>query len=141
MGKLLHEKESYTLNGIAFRVHKILGRFAKEKQYCDQYENELRTQSINYKRELTIGSTGNRLDFFVYDSIVLEIKARPYIIKEDYYQTQRYLQSLNCELGIIYNFRDQYLKPKRILRETRKNSYPQKSADPDIVLKSGSLSL
>lgn len=56
MGKLLHEKESYALNGIAFRVHKILGRFAKEKQYCDQYENELKTQSINYKRELTIGS-------------------------------------------------------------------------------------
>jgi hypothetical protein len=65
------------------------------------------------------------------------MKAKPFILKDDYGQMQRYLQALNLELGIIYNFRDRYLKPKRILRETRKN--PQISADPDIIRKSGSV--
>src|SRR5205085_464592 len=93
-----------------------IGRFCREKQFCDEYEKELIEASIPYKRELVVGDSGNKLDFFVYDCIALEMKAAPYILKEDYYQTQRYLQALNLELGIIYNFRDKYLKPKRILR-------------------------
>jgi GxxExxY protein len=134
--KLLFEKESYVLNGIAFRVQKKLGRFSREKQYCDEYEQELLKLDIPYKRELTVGNSGNRLDFFVYNAIPLEMKAEPFILKEDFNQVQRYLQSLNAELGIIYNFRDKYIKPKRILRETRKD--PQVFADPDVILKSGS---
>jgi GxxExxY protein len=136
--KLLYEKETYKLNGIAFRVQKLLGRFAREKQYCDQYEKELKNENIPYQRELTIGDSGNRLDFYAYNLIPVEIKAKPFILKEDYYQTQRYLQALNSDLAILYNFRDRFLKPKRTLRETRKNSYLQQSADPDTIRKSGS---
>ena len=134
--KLLFEKETFKLNGIAFKVQNKLGRFCREKQYCDEYEIELKEADIPYKRELTIGDSGNRLDFYVFNAITLEIKAEPYILKEDYYQAQRYLQALNSELGIIYNFRDKYLKPKRILRLTNQN--PQLSVDPDFIRKSGS---
>jgi hypothetical protein len=37
------------------------------------------------------------------------------VTKEDYYQMQRYLKCANLKLGIIINFRDTYLKPKRII--------------------------
>lgn len=134
--KLLYEDQTYKLNGIAFKVQKELGRFAREKQYCDLYEKYLIEAAFPYKRELTIGDSGNRLDFFIFDCIPVEMKAKPFLLKEDYYQTQRYLQILNSELGIIYNFRDYYIKPKRILRETRKN--PQASVNPDSIRKSGS---
>lgn len=119
--KLLYAKETYILNGIAFRVQKELGRFAREKQYADLYEKYLIELTVPYKRELTVGETGNRLDFFVFNSICVDLKAKPFVVKEDYYQTQRYLHSLQSELGIIYNFRDQYIKPKRILNSLIKD--------------------
>jgi len=38
---LLYEEESFRLNGTAFKVQNEIGRFAREKQYCDQYEKYL----------------------------------------------------------------------------------------------------
>jgi GxxExxY protein len=133
--KLLYENETFRLNGISFKVQNELGRFAREKQYCDLYEKYLNEEGIQNQRELTVAGTGNRLDFLVFGHVPLEMKARPFLTKEDYYQMQRYLQTLNEDLGIIYNFRNQYMKPKRILRETRK--HPQVSVNPDAIRKSG----
>src|SRR4051812_280999 len=116
--KLLYGDETFLLNGVSFKVQNELGRFAKEKQYCDLYEKYLSETKVPYKRELTIGDSGNRLDFLVFGKIPLEMKAKPFIVKDDYYQMQRYLHALNSDLGLIYNFRDRYIKPKRILRET-----------------------
>jgi GxxExxY protein len=134
--KLLYENETFLLNGISYKVQNELGRFAREKQYCDLYEKYLPEAKIPYQRELTLADTGNRLDFLVFGRIPIEMKAKPFLTKDDYYQMQRYLQALNMDLGLIYNFRDTYIKPKRILRETRKN--PQLSAYPDTIRKSGS---
>ena len=38
-----------------------------------------------------------------------------FITKEDYFQTQRYLQAANIKLGLIVNFRSTFLKPKRVI--------------------------
>lgn len=114
--KLLYANLTYRLNGIAIQVRKEIGRYAKEKQYCDLFELKLKENGINYKREQTVGGTGNRLDFVVADKVILEIKAKAFVIKEDYYQVQRYLHILNLELGVIYNFREEFVKPHRILR-------------------------
>ncbi len=69
-----------------------------------------------YRRELAIGDTGNMVDFLIDEKIILEIKAKRIITKEDYFQTQRYLQALNIKLGLLVNFRSNYLKPVRIVR-------------------------
>ena len=63
------------------------------------------------------GEQGRRniVDFLIEDKILLELKAKRIISKEDYYQVRRYLESLNLKLGLLVNFRDRYLKPKRIL--------------------------
>ena len=52
--KLLYEKETFKLNGIAYRVQNQLGRFSREKQYCDLYEKELIFEKIPYQRELPL---------------------------------------------------------------------------------------
>jgi GxxExxY protein len=57
----------------------------------------------------------NKVDFVVEDKIVVEIKAKRVIEREDYYQVQRYLVAMNKKLGLLVNFRDKYLRPKRIL--------------------------
>lgn len=114
--KLLYPDLTFKLNGIAIQVRKEIGRFGREKQYSDLYATKLTGNNIIFLKELTVGDTGNRLDFFIENIIPVEIKAKPFILKEDYYQVQRYLHVLNSELGIIYNFREEYVKPHRILR-------------------------
>jgi len=114
--KLIFPELSYLITGICFDVHNTLGRFSREKQYCDALELRFSELKIPFQRELSIKSTGNILDFLIDNKIILEIKAKNFVLKEDYYQLQRYLQILNVKLGLLINFRSRYLKPLRILR-------------------------
>ncbi|MFA6376237.1 MAG: GxxExxY protein [Candidatus Paceibacterota bacterium] len=123
--ELLHPELSYQITGLCFKAHNILGRFAKEKQYCDLLEQLLIKENIKYQREVRIEFRlsnqnndfigGNIADFIIKDLIVIECKAKRFIVKDDYYQIQRYLEATNLKLGLIVNFRDRYLKPKRII--------------------------
>ena len=95
MRKIIYPELSYALTGICFNVHNELGRYEREKQYGDLLEEKLKEVKIPYKREFRIEKTGNTVDFLVDDKIIVELKAKPLILKEDYYQTQRYLQATN----------------------------------------------
>jgi GxxExxY protein len=97
---LLYEDLTYKIRGILFEVHRELGRFAKEKQFADLLEKKFIERSIKYKRELRLADTGNIFDFLVEDKIILEIKSKPFLLKTDYYQLQRYLQSTQIKLGL-----------------------------------------
>jgi len=48
--------------------------------------------------------------------MILELKTKPMILKEDYYQTQRYLQASDIKFALLVNFRNRYLKPIRVLK-------------------------
>ncbi len=105
------------MTGIFFAVHNKLGRFLKEKQYADAVEDSFLHNGINYKREKRIKNEDINFglpDFVVDDKIVIELKAKKFVTKDDYYQLLRYLKSKNFKLGLIVNFRNTYLKPKRI---------------------------
>ncbi|MEK9180834.1 MAG: GxxExxY protein, partial [Patescibacteria group bacterium] len=116
--KIIQKELSYKLNGLFWKIQQELGRFARERQYADLLENKLKAAAIPFKRELALpvaGRKSNFADFIIADKVLLEIKAKPFIQKEDYYQVMRYLKTVNLELGMIVNFRQEYLKPKRIL--------------------------
>ena len=66
---------------------------------------------------------GNIADFIVDSKIVVDMKAKKFITKDDYFQMQRYLKASNFELGLIINFRAPHLKPKRVLNP---NNNPNK---------------
>ena len=55
-------------------------------------------------------------DFLIEDKIILELKARRIITKDDYFQVKRYLAATNKSLGVLVNFQQLYIRPKRILR-------------------------
>ncbi len=119
--KIIYPDLSYKINGVLFAVHNELGRFCNEKQYSDAIENYFKKLKIKYEREKVLPPSfeneqrRNKADFLIDDKIILEIKAKSLINKEDYYQVKRYLKVLNKKLGIIVNFRKQYIIPKRVL--------------------------
>ena len=121
MKHLIHKELSYKLNGLFFKVHKKLGRFCRERQYANELEQLLKQSGLRYQREIEIASIqvdspkGNKADFIVENQIIIDLKAKPFVTKEDYQQMQRYLQSAGLELGLIVNFRKTYLKSNRIL--------------------------
>lgn len=120
--KILYPELSYRITGICFQVHKQLGRFCREKQYAEVLETTLRESGVVFKREEPLPIEGvasgftNRVDFVINNTLLLEVKAKPFITKLDYYQMQRYLQASGHDLGLIVNFRNAYLKPIRIIR-------------------------
>jgi GxxExxY protein len=122
MPEIIHKELSYTINGLLFKVHNELGRYCREKQYGDAFEKLLITGGVEFEREKAVpiemidNQGTNKVDFIVDNKIVLEFKVKPFVLKEDYYQTQRYLQASGHKLGFIVNFRNKYLKPIRIIR-------------------------
>lgn len=120
--ELIYSELSYKLNGIFYKAHNLLGRFRSEKSYADAIEEALKENGIEYKREFSLSPAfigedkrRNIPDFIIDGKIIADIKAKKFITKEDYIQMQRYLQSANMKLGMIINFRNTYLKPKRVI--------------------------
>lgn len=113
---LIFPKLSYIIVGVCFDVHNQLGRFSREKQYSDVLEEKFKILRIPYKREARVKNSGNIIDFLIDNKLIIEVKTKRTITKEDYYQTQRYLQALNVKLGLLVNFRNRYLKPIRVIR-------------------------
>ncbi|MFH1822644.1 MAG: GxxExxY protein [Patescibacteria group bacterium] len=125
--KIVYKELSYKINGLCFEVHDILGRFCKEKQYCDLLEILFKREGIQYEKEkdlsLIIGLSkigGNRVDFIIENKILFDAKAKNYITKEDYRQMKRYLAMAGLKLCIIVNFREISIKPRRILNSQGK---------------------
>lgn len=118
-GKLIYPKLSYQITGICFEAHNELGRFAREKQYGKYIEKRLKESGIEFEKELSISDVGNTVDFLIDDKIVLELKNKEVTTKMDYFQVQRYLQSTGLKLGLLINFRNKYLRPKRIIRTNK----------------------
>ncbi len=114
--KLIYPELSYVLTGVCFEVHNELGRYSREKQYGDLLEEKLKKLKVPYEREFRVEKSSNIVDFLIKNKIIIELKAKKSILKEDYYQTQRYLQSLNKKLALLVNFRNRYLKPVRVVR-------------------------
>ncbi|OQX50662.1 hypothetical protein B5M47_03545 [candidate division CPR3 bacterium 4484_211] len=114
--KIIYPKLSYIITGLCFSIHNEYGRFLREKQYATHLETKLKEEQLNYQREVEIGDSHNIVDFIIEDKIILELKAKRAITKKDYYQTQRYLQETGIKLGLLINFRNKFLKPKRIIK-------------------------
>lgn len=126
--KIIYPELSYETVGILYAAHNELGRYCNEKQYCDLIEQKFKEHRICYEREKVLEqyfpaekSGRHRIDFLVEDKIILEIKCRRVLEREDYYQTRRYLDALDKKLAIMVNFRERFLKPRRILNSHNKN--------------------
>jgi len=115
---------SYKICGLCFKVHNQLGRYRNEKQYADALENILKENKIDYTREKPLNTSfegekerRNIPDFVIENKLIIDLKSKDFITKDDYFQMQRYLKSANIKLGIIINFRQKTIYPKRIINK------------------------
>ena len=112
----IYKDLSYEINGVLFATHNELGPYAREKQYGDVAVRIFKEKGCKCSREVRVGDSGNIMDMVIQDKVALEFKAKRILTKEDYYQMQRYLQESGLKLGILVNFRDKLIRPKRIVR-------------------------
>jgi len=120
--KIIQKELPYKICGLCFKTQNELGRFRSERTYADYIEKLLIINNIAFKREETVGSFAeekinrrNIPDFIIDDKILLDLKAKDLVTRDDYYQMKRYLSASNLKLGLIVNFRQEHISPKRVL--------------------------
>lgn len=116
----LYEKESYQIRGACFEVWKQLGSAYKESIYHKALAKEFEERNLSFSDEKTIDVIYKgkkvgvyRPDFIVADNIILEIKVKPHLTKEDERQFWYYLRGSNYKLGFLINFGSKKLEIKR----------------------------
>jgi GxxExxY protein len=119
MSELYFPELSYLITGICFRAHNSLGRYAKEHQYGNHIEQALSESGVPFIREFPIAGTRDRIDFLIDNKVIVELKSKRYMLKADYFQTQRYLHLADIRLALLINFRNRHLRPIRIIKSER----------------------
>jgi GxxExxY protein len=123
-------KESYKYSditgkiiGCAMEVHRYLGNGFQEVIYQRALSLEMQQQDLSFSREhemhihykgVEIGT--RRVDFFVEEKVMVEIKA--VIQLEDVHLAQaiNYLEAYGLEIGLLINFGSRSLQFKRVMK-------------------------
>lgn len=124
----LYEEESYKVRGACFKVYNSLGGGIKEKIIERALSNELLSQGMAVENQMKIDVIYNNEKIGVYipdivvnDKIIIEIKSKPFITKEDKKQFWGYLKSSDYKLGFLVGFTPQKLIIERFAH-TKKQS-------------------
>jgi len=124
----LYEEESYKIRGVCFKVYNTLGGGIKEKLIERALSKELISQGIKVDNQTRIDVIYNNErigvyipDIVVNNKIIIEIKSKPFITKEDEKQFWGYLKGSEYKLGFLINFGPGKLTIKRFVH-TKKSS-------------------
>ncbi|RDC55185.1 GxxExxY protein [Pedobacter chinensis] len=118
-----YKNETDLIINAAIEVHRNLGAGFLEIVYKDAlciemdgrgyfYEREKR-YSVYYKDVLLPHSF--YADFIIFDTVILEIKAKSGIANEDLAQTINYLKCSDCRVGLVLNFGKPTLEIRRVV--------------------------
>jgi GxxExxY protein len=108
----MFKEEGYKLMGAAFEVYNQLGYGMAEEIYQQSLEIELELCGIPFvtKRELTVYykdrplATCYKPDLFVFDALVVELKAVTDLVPEHDAQLFNYLRIARQPVGYLINF-------------------------------------
>jgi GxxExxY protein len=121
--KYLHSELTAKIIGCAMEVHRVLGNGFQEVIYQRALEIEMLSQGLDFTREhemkiyykgVDIGT--RRVDFFVEEKVMVEIKA--VITLEDVHLAQaiNYLEAYGLAVGLLLNFGSRSLQYKRVTK-------------------------
>ena len=116
-----YKEITHKIIGCAMKVHSTLGNGFQEVIYQRALAIEMSNQGLSFEREMEmdiyydkehIGT--RRVDFFVEDVIMVELKAL--IMLEDVHlaQAMNYCQAYGLPIGLLINFGAKSLQYKRV---------------------------
>jgi GxxExxY protein len=109
--------------GCAIEVHKFLGNGFQEVIYQRALAIELKNEGIEFSREHEmdifykgekIGS--RRVDFFIENKIMVELKAVIQLEDVHFAQAINYLEAYKMSVGLLINFGSKSLQFKRVMK-------------------------
>lgn len=103
---------SYIIRGCIFKVYNAIGPGLLESAYCMALAYELRKAGLEVKEQVGLPflyeeiklDIGYRVDIFVNNKVIIEVKSVEAIAEVYYKQILTYLQLSACKLGILVNF-------------------------------------
>jgi GxxExxY protein len=116
-----HGELTHKIIGCAMKVHSTLGSGFQEVIYQRALAIEMEKQGLDFAREMemTILYEGidigtRRVDFFVHDKIMLELKAISKLDDLHLAQAMNYLEAYNLPVGLLINFGSKSMEFKRV---------------------------
>jgi GxxExxY protein len=116
-----YESVTRKIIGCAMKVHSTLGSGFQEVIYQRALAIEMQRQDLSFLREMemTIFYDGidigtRRVDFFVEDNIMVELKAVIRLDDVHLNQAMNYCQVYNLPVGLLINFGSRSLEFKRV---------------------------
>jgi GxxExxY protein len=116
-----YEDLTYKIIGCAMEVHKHLGNGFQEVVYQRALAIEMQMQGIAFDREqeMSLQYKGHnigtrRVDFFVENKIMVEIKALINLEDVHLAQAMNYIEAYNLEIGLLINFGAKSRQHKRV---------------------------
>lgn len=126
-----YEEITKRIIGCAMKVHSFLGNGFQEVIYQRALAIEMKLEGLQFEREkempvmykgYNIGT--RRVDFFVEEKVMVELKAKIKLEDVNLAQGKNYLEAYNMEVGLLINFGAKSLEFKRLFndpKEVQKN--------------------
>ena len=131
----LYENESYKIRGACFDVWKSFSGAFKESIIDKALTKALAKQGlkVDEQKRIDIYFENEKVrtyvpDKIINDCILLELKAKQFITKQDIDQFWKYLKGSKYKLGFLINFGPDKLIIKRIVYDSARNKVSVKSA-------------
>jgi GxxExxY protein len=128
--QLLFRQLTYSIRGAIFQVYNTLGFGHKEGIYQKALEIEFGKRGINFETEPSLNvlyvdqPVGiYRPDFVIDEKVIVEIKAAPFLSRQNEVQLVYYLKGTGYNLGLLINFGSKKLEIRRKIW----TGYPRKS--------------
>ncbi len=127
-----HQVLTHKIIGCAMKVHSVLGSGFQEVIYQRAMAIEMEKQGLGFAREMEmpifyegVNIGKRRVDFFVENNIMLELKAVSVLNDAHLAQAINYLEAYKLPIGLLINFGSKSLEFKR--------AYNTKHPDNKIV--------
>lgn len=129
-----HEDLTHKIIGCAMKVHTALGSGFPEVIYQRALAIEMEKQTLLFGREIemtiyydSINIGTRRVDFFVQDKIMVELKATSTLNDLHLAQALNYLEAYNLPIGLLINFGSKSLEFKRVFNTKHPDNSPYKT--------------
>ena len=128
MSILLYNKITYEIRGACFWIWKEFGSAFKESIIDRALTEELtrRGLTVESQKRIDVHYQGKKVGSYIPDKIIndcvlLEIKRKSFLTKQDKEQFWHYLRASKYKLGLLINFADAKLEIMRRVYETARH--------------------